>query len=209
MIIFINEDRAYFSWVTRHRQGYVIDGRRKSVGSFVMHHATCRAIKGASSRGHHWTTGAKIKACSLNRQELETWVTDENGASIRYCEDCQPGESRPPGNAQQAHVTKLGRDVLDYVIEAALIHMERECGAYRLTTGDIAGCLRKTPAQISSVVHQLIDDGFLVVPGNAGDSRSIPAKRTVHPTVMAMRTLESFQDQSDCAIQSELAKLGA
>lgn len=210
MIIFLNEDRAYLSWVTRHRQGYVIDGRRKpKAGLFFMHRATCDAIKSASSPRLHWTTGAKVKAYSLDQQELETWVTDEIGANLRYCESCRPDDDHPVSDARQAHATKLGRNVLDYVLEAALIHMEHGYAAYRLTVTDIADCLGKTPGQISNVLHQLIDDGLLAVSEKFEGARSIPPKRIVLPTMLAMRTLEAFHSDSDCAIQNELAKLGA
>ncbi|MBI3469134.1 MAG: winged helix-turn-helix transcriptional regulator [Planctomycetes bacterium] len=208
MIIFLNDDRAYLSWVARHRQGYVIDGRRKAKGGhFALHRASCPVIRSGSPR-LHWTTGAKLKACSLNQQELETWAADEVGATLQPCETCCPGDNHPSLNAPQTHVTRLGRDVLDYVLEAALVHMEQECPSYRLTASEIADCLGKTPAQISPVLQQLIDEGFLTVSGNIAGRRPIPPERIVLPTMSAMRTLEAFQSDSDRSIQNELAKLG-
>jgi len=29
MILFLDEDRAYLSWVAHHRQGFILDGKRK------------------------------------------------------------------------------------------------------------------------------------------------------------------------------------
>jgi hypothetical protein len=89
MIIFLNDERAYLSWVTHHRQGFVLDGKRKpTLGHLVAHRATCQEIKSGCSRHTHWTTGSKLKACSLDRTELEAWAMEETGASPKDCPKC-------------------------------------------------------------------------------------------------------------------------
>jgi hypothetical protein len=208
MIIFLNDDRAYLYWVTHHRQGFVLDGRRKpKLSHLLVHRATCREIKSASSPRHHWTTGAKAKACSLNRDELEAWAAEETGTAAGYCVRCRPDHDDLAADVGPAHLTRLGGEILDYVLDAALIHMENDYPPYRLTVSDIAACFGKTPGQISVPLHQLIDDGFIAVPGKMGAGAAIPPKRFVLPTIRALRKLEAFQNESDSAIQNELAKL--
>jgi hypothetical protein len=208
MIIFLNDDRAYLYWVTHHRKGYVMDGRRRpKLGHLLLHRATCGEVKSGSSRRMHYTTGAKLKACSLNRIELETWADEESGHRSAYCSACAPESEQSTNGHEPIHLSKLGADVLDYVLDAALIHMEQEHPPYRLTVTDIAACFGKTPGQISSVLHNLIDDGFVTVPGTIANASPIPSKRIVLPTPAALRTLEAFRDESDAAIQVELEKL--
>lgn len=206
MIIFLNEDRAYLGWITHHRQGFVLDGLRKpKLSHLLLHRATCREIKAANSSRRHWTTGAKLKACSLNRDELETWAADETGTAPAQCVSCHPDRNEPPSGS--AHLTKIGGEILDYVLDAALIHMEHEYPPYRLTVSDIAACFGKTPGQISPPLHQLIEDGLITVPGKMSTGAAIPPKRLVLPTMLALRKLEAFQNERDSALQNELAKL--
>jgi hypothetical protein len=106
-----------------------------------------------------------------------------------------------------AHLSKLASDVVEYVLEAALIHLEVEQPPYRLTVSDIAACFGKTPGQISPVLHQLLDGGFLIVKGQKSIVGTISLKQVVLPTGTAMRKLEAFRAASDSAIECELAKL--
>jgi hypothetical protein len=207
MIIFLNEDRPYLAWVTHHRRGFVLDGKRKpKISHLVVHRATCRDIKVAASRRTHWTTGGKLKACGLDRNELETWASEETGQSPEHCSSCEP-QNEVPQNDGPVHLSKLASDILEYVLEAALIHLEVEQPPYRLTVSDIATCFAKTPSQISPILHRLMESGFLALKGQKAADGTIPPKRIVLPTVIAMRTLESFQSASDSTIEDELAKL--
>ena len=108
--------------------------------------------------------------------------------------------------AGPVHLTKLSGDILDYVLDAALIHMENEFPPYRLSVSDIAACFGKTPGQIAPVLHQLIINGLLTVPGKISAEQLRP-QQVLLPTVLALRTLEAFQSESDGAIHNELAKL--
>jgi hypothetical protein len=207
MIIFLNDDRAYLCWLTRHRQGYVVDGRMKPKRrEFSLHRATCPDIRSGSPQ-RHWTTGGKLKACSLDRQELEAWAADD-ARTLRHCSGCQPDGDQAPGDLPKQPITKLGRDVLGYVLEAALVHMEHDDAAYRLTDEDIANCLGKTPGQISHALQQLIDDGLLTVSRRPRRAGALQPRGMVFPTALAMRTLEFFHNDSDGAILAELSKLG-
>jgi hypothetical protein len=208
MIIFLNDDRAYLYWVTHHRQGFVLDGRRKpKLGHLVVHRATCQEIKSTGSRRTHWTSGSKLKACCSNRTELEAWAAEETGASPERCPKCDFESQASPSGEVHTHLSKLARDVLEYILEAALIHLEIEHPPYHVTVGDISACFGKTPGQISPVLHRLLEGGFLTVQGHVGTAAAFPPKRVVLPTVTALRTLEAFRTESDSTIQDELAKL--
>ena len=206
MIIFLNEDRAYLSWVAHHRAGFVLDGRRKpQLGHLTMHRACCLAIKSAPSRRFQWTTRAKLKACSLDRAELVAWAADE-GMQPASCGDCQPFNDALAPTAR-GFPSKLGREILDYVLDAAVIHMEHEHPPYRLTIGDIAACFAKTPGQLRPAITRLMDDGFLAAPGKSTPASLHSQQRIVLPTMQALRTLEAFQADSDATLQAELDKL--
>jgi hypothetical protein len=208
MIIFLNDDRAYLYWVTHHRQGFVLDGKRKpKIGHLVVHRATCPEIKSTASRRAHWTTGSKMKACCLDRTELEAWAAEETGASPERCPRCDFEKQESASREAQVHLSKLVREVLEYILEAAIIHFEIERPPYHLTVADIAACFGKTPAQISPALHRLLEAGFVTIQGHLGPAVSIPPKRVVLPTVTAIRTLEAFRAESDSTIQIELAKL--
>lgn len=208
MIIFLNDDRAYLNWVTHHRQGFVLDGKRKpTLGHLVVHRATCQEIKSGSSRHTHWTTGSKLKACSLDRAELEAWAIEETGASPKPCPKCDLDQDAAAGGESQIHLSKLASDILEYILEAALIHFEIEHPPYHLTVADIAACFGKTPGQISPVLHRLLEGGFITVQGHVAAAAAIPPKRVVLPTATALRTLEAFKMESDSTIEGELAKL--
>jgi hypothetical protein len=101
----------------------------------------------------------------------------------------------------------LSADILDYVLEAALIHMEHSSPPYRLTLADIATCFQKTPAQIWPFLCRLIEADFVSVLGYDGHSSRIPIRQLVLPTTIALRTLEAFQNEADAALQCELSKL--
>lgn len=208
MIIFLNDDRAYVYWVTHHRQGFVLDGKRKpKLGHLAVHRATCPEIKSSASRHTHWTTGNKLKACSLDRSELEAWAIEETGVSPNGCPRCDHESDAVTGCENQIHLSKLASDILEYILEAALIHFEIEHPPYHLTVADIAACFGKTPGQISSALQRLLAGGFVTVQGHMAAVTAIPPKRVVLPTVTALRTIEAFKAESDSTIQDELAKL--
>jgi hypothetical protein len=208
MIIFLNDDRAYLYWVAHHRQGFVLDGKRKpKLGHLVVHRATCQEIKSPASRRAHWTTGSKLKACCLDRTELEAWAAEETGVSPDRCPKCDFEKQESASDEAQIHLSKLPSEVLEYIVEAALIHFEIERPLYHLTVADIASCFGKAPGQISPVLHRLLEAGFITIQGDVGPAAPIPPKRVVLPTVTAIRTLEAFRTESESTIQIELAKL--
>jgi hypothetical protein len=207
MILFLNEDRAYLSWVSHHRRGFVLDGKRKPrLARVVLHRATCPAIKTASSRRAHWTTGAKLKACSLSRDELQAWLTEQTETPVQWCPNCRPEAADAARLGGEMHPSKLAREILDYVLDAAVIHLEHEYPPYRLTVGDIAACFAKTPGQLAAALRQLSDEGLLFIP-QARVTTSWTVRQVVFPTAAALKTLDAFRKESDAAIQTEVAKL--
>jgi hypothetical protein len=207
MIIFLDEDRAYLSWVAHHRQGFVLDGRRKPrLARLVLHRACCPAVKSAPSRRFHWTTGAKFKACSLDRDELAAWVAAEAGPALAACSDCQPLSADAPAPIHNHGPSKLGREILDFVLDAAVIHLEHEHPPYRLTIADIAVCFAKTAGQLRPALARLIEEGLLI-PAKPATAGSLKPHAVVLPTKQALRTLPAFQADSDAALDAELDKL--
>jgi len=208
MILFFNEDRAYLSWVAHHRQGFVLDGRRKpKLSQLVLHRATCPAIKSAPSRRFHWTAGAKLKACALDREQLAAWVAEKTAAPLAQCAACRPDSDEAV--TLGIHPSRLGREILDYVLDAAVIHLEHEYPPYRLTVGDIAACFAKTPGQLAAAIRRLVDEGLVACDGPVRGTGEFLSRRIILPTVAAMRTLPAFQDDSEANLAVELAKLQA
>jgi hypothetical protein len=208
MYIFHNDDKPYLHWVTHHRQGYVLDGRRKPrFGRLRLHRATCSEIRTAASKRTHWTTGGRFKACSLGREELERWANEESAKAPDFCTACRSNQVLPAEINGQPHLTKLGSDILDYVLDAALIHLDEVTLPYRLTVADIPACMGKTPGQISPVLHRLIADGVLAVQGKYAAYSAIPPRRIILPTVKGVKTLSTFADESDEIIAAALDML--
>ena len=202
MILFLNEDRAYLSWVAHHRAGFVLDGRSKPrLSRLVLHRATCPAIKSAHSRRVHWTTGAKLKVCSLQQDELSNWA-GEQAAATSLCPECRPDLKVSP-EREVTRPSKLARDILDYILDAAVIHLEHENPPYHLTIGDIAACFAKTPGQLADALHRLSEGGLVTT---TGSNNSI-ARQIVYPTTRALQTLPAFAAAKDVELQVELAKL--
>ena len=92
MIIFLDEEGAYHSWVTHHRPGYVLDWLRKPTKKRpVMHRATCELVRRSKTKRTHWTTGRHLKACALDAEELSAWAAAEGG-DVEYCQTCEVAE---------------------------------------------------------------------------------------------------------------------
>lgn len=104
---------------------------------------------------------------------------------------------------EPSRLSRLGRDILDYVLDAAVIHLEHAQPPYHLTIGDIAACFAKTPGQLVDALHRLSVAGLIMT---IGSDRTM-ARQIVSPTTAALRTLPAFAEASDAELQAELAKL--
>jgi hypothetical protein len=203
MIIYVNEDAAYLSWLSRHRGGFVVDGlRRPTRKRATLHRAGCDLIKKSKSKATHWTTGRRFKACSLDLQELVAWAQEEFLAAPVLCEQCAPlGTAESKESPRR--LTKLGREILDAVIESAVIHLDNGDADYRLTIADLADRLGKSPTQLAAALSHLVDEGLLRTEEDVSD----PADRQVYPTALALKSLPSFESTSAEEIAKELDRL--
>ncbi len=213
MIIFLNEDRAYGSWLARHRRGFVLDWLRKPTRTQPgLHRATCHEIRGAKTKRSHWTTGRHLKACSLDRQELTDWAHRECGREPSACDHCQPHEvicaqGLALSDGCPRPLTKQGGDIADYVLDVALIHLGQGDRGYHLTVGDLAAYLGKTRAQITPAILRLLEDGYLRANGQILPGAALPRQRVVFPTALAMRILPAFERRPTEEIEAELCEL--
>ena len=206
MIIFLHEEPAYRHWVTHHRQGFVIDGRHKPrIGHLTLHRATCPVVKPAGGGASHFTTGPHLKACSLDFDELRQWGMESTGAEPAVCDQCRPLAIEGAAD-EQIHLSRIGKEILEYVLEAASIHFEPDTPPYRLSVRDIADCLGKEVSHLAQSLRPLVQDGLLVVEGWSGHGAPAPRK-IVYPTAKALRTLAEYVEAGDEALTAELAKL--
>ncbi len=206
MILFLDEERAYLYWATHHRSGYVLDCQRKPTSKhLVLHRASCSMIKLSERKKSHWTTGQHMKVCSLDAGPLRAWAVEQTDAEPIDCPECFAVPAMQPG-AEPAHLTKLDKEILDFVLEAATLHLDDNMGAYWLSIGMVGKCLDKTSAQLSAALHRLVQDGLLTT------TEPLPADAPtvtcgLIPTVTAMKTLASFAGHSDAEIRCELRSL--
>lgn len=215
MLIFLDEERAYLSWVSHHHDGFVLDWLRKPTRKRpTLHRATCPEIRRSKSKRTHWTTGRHLKACSLDLEELTDWARAESGAEPVPCGACAPdhaasSEELAAAGSEDAHLTRLGEDIVDYVLEAAVIHLDLEDDGYSLTVGDVADYVDKTPGQVTPALLRLVTDGYLRVEGEVPPGATLESARRVYPTEKALRTLPAFEKLSKRRIRGELKRLEA
>jgi hypothetical protein len=207
VIIYRNEDRAYFSWVSRQHRGFVLDALRKPTRKRpVIHRADCAEVKKRSSRATHWTTGRRLKACSLSPEELTSWAEEEYGSKPVYCPECGGGEEPAQETNSPAsvhHLTKLDREVLDCVLESAVMHLDNGDEDYDLTLADLAERLGRSPARISGPVLRLIEHKLL----ESEESDREPSRRRIYPTAAGLRSLSTFEAAPPAALAEELERL--
>jgi len=89
VILFRNEDDAYFSWLEAHfHDGYVINCYRRPTPAYlVFHKASSHHIQ--KWEDHTSTGGDYAKVCSVLEQELRDWA-GEIGGPLTPCGSCQP-----------------------------------------------------------------------------------------------------------------------
>lgn len=149
-----------------------------------------------------------MKACSLDWAELASWAIVESSVDPETCVLCKPADEAAPVSMQgDRHLTKLGKDIVDYVVEAAVIHLDLHDSGYDVTVDDIANCLGKTPGQISPALMRLADDGYVRIGGKADSGASSPVDSNVFPTADALRMLPAFEKMADGEVEAELDSL--
>jgi hypothetical protein len=211
MVIYLNEDRAFHSWVTHHRGGYVLDGLRPpSKKPFTIHRANCSAVRLSATRRTHWTTGKHLKACALGASELIEWVKQETSKEPLLCEACAPlikeGVNPSQDGDELPSLPRLTNEILEYILDTAIINLDHEDPTYRVTAGDVARYLNKTIGQISSGVFRLRDSGFLQLAKLRGNAK-LSENTLVYPTASALQTLAIFKGESPNQLSKYIATL--
>jgi hypothetical protein len=205
----LDEEGPYLSWVTRHRDGFVIDWLRKPTRRHpIVHRSTCKKIKVAKSKKTHWTTGRRLKACSADLQQLAKWAEQESGQEISYCDECQPQtKTRSHRPVDPGQLTKLQKEIMDYVLEIAVIHLDNPEQTYELTVGNVAECLNKTTGQITGALLRLIQGSLLRLDQTVVGKADIRSPLRVFPTSQALKKEPAFKKLSEREIKAELAGL--
>jgi hypothetical protein len=207
MLIIINDDAAYVSWISRHRHGYVVDSKRNPAKNhLILHRATCSIVK--PHKRARLTTGAHIKACSLDAAELAAWAVEQTGGGLTVCPECRPDQEDSPTTEHQAKhaLTRLNKDILSYVLDLAVMYLDGEERQYRLSVQGIASYLDKTPRQIMPALGRLIEEGYLACDPPATNGTP-PAMSVIYPTALALRTIPAFDAMPKRALAAELESL--
>ncbi|MCA9119115.1 MAG: hypothetical protein H6822_23160 [Planctomycetaceae bacterium] len=213
MIIILNDDPVYVSWIRRHRDGFVLDTRRKATKrNMTLHRAICPEIRKSKSKRTHWTTRGKVKACAENHTELTDWALEQAGYEPRLCHACNPLDETLPletdsGDAgSERDLTKLENDILSAVVESAVIHLDNDL-EFRMTVGDVAEYLSKTPAQITTAMCHLVGRHLLENLTTASNLAAFPADAHVFPTTRALKTVPAFAELDAERLQAEIDSL--
>lgn len=207
MIIFLDEDVACRHWLTHHRRGYAVEGMRsRKPRRLVLHAAVCTELKETLRRGRA-TTHRRQTACSLRRDELIDWCATEYAAQPTSCETCLPADQTPAPRGDKSPLTRIDRDVLDYVLDVAVIHLEPDAKPYHLTVADVAQCLHKTPGQLGPALGRLVEQGLIIANEPPGRRRPSVERREISPTAAALQMLPYFADRSRRHVEAEVAKL--
>jgi hypothetical protein len=212
MIIFVDEEHAYRMWIAHHRAGFVLDALRgQSSKHLVLHRATCPEIKHSASKRTHWTTGNRMKLCAFAIDELRRWSEEHLGGRPMECDVCRPGaEAALTGeSSSQASRpwTQLGREIMTYVLDVAVIHLDNQDAGYHVTVGDLAVYLSKSVRQITPTVLRLAEGDDLSIAGSLSPGTPLSARHTLVPTAKALRTVPAFAGLTEAQLQSLIAQL--
>jgi hypothetical protein len=146
-----------------------------------------------------------MKGCSLRLEELQNWVVAETQSDPTFCPECKPDQAIESDG--EVHLTKLDRDILDYILEIADYHMEADDHAYGVTVGMTARCLGKTEGQLMASLGRLVTDGLLELAAPIKPGEILPPRCRIAPTAKALRTIPAYAEVSDRNLAAELRKL--
>jgi hypothetical protein len=172
----------------------------------MLHRTTCPDVKHSATKATHWTTGHHMKACSLDAEELKTWAREQTQTEPAECPGCMVAQESHSTD-HPLHLTKLGHEILSFVLEIAALHLDDNTGSYWLSVGMVGKCLDKTPAQLSPAIQRLVDDGMLTTTETAKPGEHLSMTGRLFPTIGALKTLSAFQDCSDQQLRLELSRL--
>ena len=209
MIIFLAEDRSYLSWIAHHRQEFVLDWQRPPTRKLpTIHRANCPSIYSARSTRTHWTTGRRLKACSRTLEELVNWAVEESPRGYEYCVQCTPQDLRPSNAGSPARrLTRLGKEILEYILEVTVIHLDRQDADYQVTVDELAECFSKRPKQILPVLLRLAEMGYVQLDPPKANGQSFASDDRVLPTTSTLRMLPTYADVPELQVIAELRRL--
>ncbi len=208
MIIYLDEDPSYLSWVTHHRHGFVLATSRLP-RSGTLHRANCSQVRAHRTSHRHFTTGKQQKACAIDIDQLTAWFSEHATGKLNYCPDCNPGERQSPEQLTppDQHLTKLGREVLSYVLEIAIVSLDDQEVPYSLTFEELAKAFGKSVHQFDPTITALIDSGWITVTPAKIVGQTVEPRAVVIPTAWALRREPAFQSLNEKEISCELKKL--
>lgn len=198
MIIFIHEEAAERRWLAAHKDALVVERTvRGHKPHLVSHSADCRHLRHRRSHGpERWLI------CSTDPAELAAWCASHFAAEPTHCRHCR-GETHPAAATEVGRLSRLARDVLDYVLDVAVIHMEPDAKPYALTIDDVARCLRKTSGQLAHALARLKKAELVEIEELSRQAES----HVIRATAKGLRMLPYFADADAAHIESELRKL--
>ncbi len=86
LVMFKDDDDAFFEWQDAHPEGEFINTERKPNPNYlVLHKSGCPHFKGSDSV--HWTKDY-VKIASTDHSALETWARGTVGGEITLCGTC-------------------------------------------------------------------------------------------------------------------------
>jgi hypothetical protein len=143
---------------------------------------------------------------------LTEWAQEQIGGEPKLCGVCDPtgddslAATRTGPRAAERPLTKLENDIVSAVVESAVMHLDNNL-EYRLTIGDVAHYLSKTPGQISAAILRLVAGMMLEVEQSPTSGGPLPPTLRVFPTASSLCTVPAFANINADKLQSELATL--
>jgi hypothetical protein len=77
-----NYQDDFVKWLRENPQGYVVNDRGRD--GLMIHRATCFHFRPHDK----WAKTNTLKACSLEKRELEDWARNERNEDLLACNDC-------------------------------------------------------------------------------------------------------------------------
>jgi hypothetical protein len=214
MLIILNDDRTYLSWLAHHRQGFVLDARRRpTVRQLVLHRALCPDIRSHNGKRTYWTSGARLKACSLRPGELVDWARHAAGVEPTACLRCKPQQELAPRELDSLvepgrgpGLSRLCLRLLDHILDATIISLEQG-RPYRVTVDAAAEAVGKRSSQVATALVRLLSEGYVATDAQLVPGVPWPGDAALRPTSRALRTLPAFRHRSAAHVAATLAAL--
>ena len=88
-IIFSGDDEAYFAWLRKYPDGFVVNGRRHKFDPdyLVLHRAVCGSISREVDDGQYTERGY-IKICAATREDLQQYLARKTGRQNGFSKEC-------------------------------------------------------------------------------------------------------------------------